>query len=214
MYYFNNKKIIKIISIIIIAILTFYTMVKSVAPIFEGLCKEKAINLATEIINFETSKVLEQYDYTSLVTIMENKEENTNILKTDIITINKISNEIALAVGNRIQNLSNEKVNVPLGAITGNKYLAGIGPNLEIKIISAGNIKTGLKTEFESKGINQTVYRIYLELTGEVSILTSYNTISEKVQKEVLLVETVIVGNVPETYLNLDKELNKINLTD
>ena len=61
-----------------------------------------------------------------------------------------------------------------------------------------------IKNEFESKGINQTVYRIYLELTCKVSVVTQYKTIEENIVNQVLLVETVIVGNVPQSYYNLE----------
>ena len=66
-------------------------------------------------------------------------------------------------------------------------------------------VATDIKTEFESAGINQTVYRIYLNLECNVSILTSYKTIQETIQNQVLLVETVIMGDVPTTYLEMEK---------
>ena len=76
--------------------------------------------------------------------------------------------------------------------------------NINIKIIPTGNILTEIKNEFESKGINQTVYRIYLELTCKVSIVTQYKTIEDEIINQVLLVESVIVGEVPQSYYNLE----------
>lgn len=78
------------------------------------------------------------------------------------------------------------------------------GPNINIQVIPTGNIITEIKNEFESKGINQTVYRIYLELTSKVSIVSEYKTINEEIVNQVLLVETVIVGEVPQSYYNLE----------
>lgn len=48
------------------------------------------------------------------------------------------------------------------------------------------------------------MYRIYLELTCKVSIVSEYKTINEEIVNQVLLVETVIVGEVPESYYNLE----------
>lgn len=62
-----------------------------------------------------------------------------------------------------------------------------------------------LKENLKKLGINQTIYRIYLELKGEVAILTPYNEINREITNQVLLVETVIVGTVPDTYLNMDE---------
>lgn len=66
-----------------------------------------------------------------------------------------------------------------------------------------GNVETELKSEFKEAGINQTLHRIYLNIECNVSILTPYNTIQETINNQVLLVEGVIIGNIPGTYYNL-----------
>ena len=95
-------------------------------------------------------------------------------------------------------------IKVPIGAISGTKILSGTGPNINIKVMPVGSIDTEIKTEFESKGINQTVYRIYLNLICEIKIIMPYESISRKIENQILLVETGIVGDVPETYYNLE----------
>ena len=66
-----------------------------------------------------------------------------------------------------------------------------------------GTVETDLKSEFKEAGINQTMHRIYLEVKCKVTILTPYNTITETIVNQVLLVEGLIIGNIPETYYNL-----------
>ena len=83
-----------------------------------------------------------------------------------------------------------------------------MGPEIGIRVVSRGNIRSDLRSEFETRGINQTVYRIYMELTGEFRIITPYSTIDEDITQSILLVETVIIGDVPDTYLNIDREIN------
>ena len=67
-----------------------------------------------------------------------------------------------------------------------------------------GNIDTNLKSEFSSAGINQTLHRIYLEVTCNVTILTPFNTIEESILNQVLLAEAVVIGTTPNTYYNLE----------
>ncbi len=67
-----------------------------------------------------------------------------------------------------------------------------------------GTVETDLKSEFKETGINQTLHRIYLEVKCKVTILTPYNTMSETVTNQVLLAEGVIIGNIPDTYYNLE----------
>ena len=82
--------------------------------------------------------------------------------------------------------------------------MAGRGPGVPIRISSIGNVETDLRSEFSAQGINQTLHRVYLQVDCEVSILTPYNTISEKVSNQVLLIENVIVGKIPSAYYNLE----------
>lgn len=204
-FYTNNKnakKFFSIFIIMLISIITFYSVYQSITPIFEGLCIEKAREIGTYIMNDASNKVLDNIDYNNIVTI--EKDGENKVLKTDVVIINKIASDIALEAERQFKELENEKIKIPIGALTGNKYLAGSGPNIDIQVIPAGNILTEIKNEFESKGINQTVYRIYLELTCKVSIISQHKTIQDEVVNQVLLVETVIVGEVPESYYNLE----------
>lgn len=209
----KNKKLLTVAVIICVSILTFYNILKSIDPIFDGLCVQKAKTLATEIVNEQSSVVLDNIDYKDIVSVVKDEENNTNILKTDVVVINKIASDVTLKIETKLQELRNEEISIPIGALTGNKYLAGMGPGIKIKVIPSGNITSDLKTEFESQGINQTMYRIYLEIKCKTNILTPYKTIEEEITNQVLLVETLIVGDVPQTYYNL-KGLNSENALD
>ncbi len=71
-------------------------------------------------------------------------------------------------------------------------------------MMTDGTVETDLKSEFKEAGINQTLHRIYLEVKCNVNILTPYSTIKETIVNQVLLVEGVIIGNIPDTYYNLE----------
>lgn len=204
----KNKKTIKIFIIILVAILTSFIMLKSISPIFEELCKEKIKNIATIIINEEINNILNNINYEEIVLVKKDENSN-NIVKTDVTLINKIASEASLKIEERFRDLENSKIQIPLGALTGSKLISGSGPNINLKVISTQNVNTEIKTEFKEQGINQTIYRIYLEIKGNVSILTPYKTINDEITNKVLLVETVILGNVPETYYNLEDMNNE-----
>ena len=204
-FYTNNKnakRFFSIFIIILIAFTTFYSLFKSINPIFDKLCMEKAREIGTYIMNNASNMILDNTDYKNIVSIEQDGENK--VLKTDVVIINKIASDIALEAEKQFKELENEKIQIPIGALTGNKYLAGSGPSINIQVIPTGNILTEIKNEFESSGINQTVYRIYLEIICNVNIVTSYKTIDTQITNQVLLVETVIVGDIPETYYNLE----------
>ena len=90
------------------------------------------------------------------------------------------------------------------GSFTGYKLLSGKGPGVPIRISSIGNVETDLRSEFTAQGINQTLHRVYLEVECEISILTPFENITEKIINQVLIAENVIVGKIPNTYYNLN----------
>lgn len=82
--------------------------------------------------------------------------------------------------------------------------LSGRGPGVKIRISSIGNIETDLESEFTSQGINQTLHRIYVDVSCNVKVLTPFKDIERNITNRVLLAENVIVGNIPDTYYNLE----------
>lgn len=67
-----------------------------------------------------------------------------------------------------------------------------------------GDVETDLRSEFTSQGINQTLHRVYLQVKCDVNILTPFDNISREITNQVLLMENVIVGSIPNTYYNLE----------
>ena len=95
------------------------------------------------------------------------------------------------------------------GSFTGLKLLAGRGPRVKIQISPIGSVETDLKSEFVTQGINQTVHRVYLEVRAKVNILTPFQNMEKEITNQVLLLENVIVGKIPETYYNFDGNNNE-----
>lgn len=209
----KNSKKIKFIIIITIAVLTFVITIQSINPVFETLCKDKAKSIATIICNEETTQIIKDYQYEDLVTIYKDTNENITMIKSNIITINLIISDVAEKIQKRIDNTTQEKVEITLGNFSGSKILASIGPTLPIKIRTVGNVKTDLKSEFKAEGINQTIHRIYLQIDCELNIVTPYNSVNENVSNQLLIAENIIIGEIPSTFYNLEG-ISQENLLD
>lgn len=69
-----------------------------------------------------------------------------------------------------------------------------------------GSVKTSFSSEFETAGINQTRHKIFLLLETSLRIVVGNSSQSVKVQHQVLISETIIVGSVPNTFLEADRE--------
>lgn len=136
------------------------------------------------------------------------------MISANIFVIDDIVSDIALAVEEGIKNSESQEVKIALGNFTGIKMLSGSGPNIKLKIASTGKVNTEIKSEFISKGINQTIHRVYLQIDCIVSILTPFEIMEENVSNQVILMENVIIGQIPSTYYNLNGFENDQDLLD
>lgn len=201
---FNNKKISKLLLILFIIVGIIGVTVKAVTPVFNKLCIEKAKSVATIITNDETTNVIKDYQYSDFVIIHKDDTGKILMLESNMKNINIAISDIAGRIQVNINGTQEEKVNLNLGNFTGVNLLSGSGIKIPIKINTVGNVRTDVKSEFKSQGINQTLHRLYLQIETEVSVLTPFNTINETISNQFILAENIIVGEIPETYYNLE----------
>ncbi len=202
----NHKKIFLIILIlvILIAYTTAIKIIDVINPMIEGYAKIQARATANSLSNEATSEAITDMTYQDLCEIEKDEEGNIKLLKLNVINTNKICTNIALNVQNNLSKRLNSSFNISIGTLTGNRFFAGKGPKIEIKMETVGDIETNIKSEFTSAGINQTLHRIYIDITCHINILTPYKDTSEDVSSQVLLAEAVIVGNIPDNYYNFN----------
>lgn len=209
----KNKRLIKFITILSIAIVTFTMAINGITPIFETLCKETAKSIATIICNEESTKIISNYKYEDLVTIYKDSNDNITMIKSNIVPINLIISDVAEKIQKRLDKVDGEQIGIHLGSFTGTKIFSGRGPIIQVTLSTAGNVETDLRSEFRSAGINQTIHRIYLQVDCKVNILTPYTIFEEGISNQVLIAENIIVGKIPESYYNLEG-LDKSNAVD
>lgn len=194
----------KIIIILLIAVGTVKVILDAVLPVFDTLCENRAKSIATIVSNEQASNIMKEHTYDEFFTIEKDINGNITMIKSNIIPINEVISDVAVKIQEEINKRGRENIEIALGSFTGVKLLANRGPGIKIKISSIGNTETDLKSEFIAQGINQTLHRVYLEVNCEISILTPFNDISKNIKNQVLLIENIIVGNVPNTYYNLE----------
>ena len=195
---------LKVIIILMIAFTVAKIILDSILPVFDKLCEEKAMSIATIISSNKATEVMAEHTYDELFTIEKDNNGNITMIKSNVIPINEIISDVAVRIQEELEKREDDKIQIPLGSVTGFKLLAGSGPNINIKIVPAGSVKTDLRSEFVAQGINQTLHRIYLQVDCQVTIVTPYDEISKEISNQVLLIENVIIGNIPSTYLNIE----------
>ena len=193
--------ILKIIILILILLIIF---LKAVYPIFVANCETEATSVAVNILNDEVNKAMSMYTYDDLVNVIKDDSGSVSYIEARIVPINQLVTEITGNIQEEIDNTDSVIVDINLGTISGISILSNISPKIEINLESGGAIDAEINSEFTSVGINQTLHRIYLNLECTIEILTPFETIAKSINTEVLLTETIIVGDVPSSYYNYD----------
>lgn len=151
--------------------------------------------------------------YEDLVTIERDSTGNIVAVAANPLKINKIARDTASISQSNLKNLSLNGIPVPLGALTGIEAFAGLGPSIHFRIIPVSSVSCGFSSTFESVGINQTKHSIYLNVIADISIVMPSRTENFAVTTDVLVGESVIVGNIPDAYLQSDIFGNKPDLS-
>ncbi|KAF5044230.1 Sporulation protein YunB [bioreactor metagenome] len=192
------------------ALLTYYYVEVSIKPTLASICEVKAKVIATQIINDTVREELNKDALKEQILIPTyDREGKVNMIRTDAMVMNTISSNIARNVQQKIVDLKNQTFSIPLFTALDSQLLAGKGPRLKFTILHQGSVLVDFVTEFAESGINQTRYKIYITVDVEISVLSPVTTSSTTVGSNVLIAEVVIVGDVPDSYMNLPSLKNE-----
>jgi len=199
-----KKKTLKIVLVLVVAVLVYNMVSNYIEPVFETLCEEKVKSIATIISNQESTKAMNKYQYEELYTIEKDEAGNIVIIRSNVVPINNMISDLTEAIQNRFNEMAQTEIKIPIGNIFGIYYFSGVGPSIPAKVAMTGTLDTEVKSEFLAKGINQTLHRIYVNFECYVQIITPIKNFKKKITNQVIIAEHVIVGNIPDTYYNLE----------
>ena len=151
--------------------------------------------------------------YDDLVNVTRNDRGEIVSVAANALKINKIARDTASISQANLKNLSLNGIPVPIGALTGIEALAGIGPSVHFKIIPVSSVNCDFSSEFMSVGINQIKHSIYLNVVASISIVMPSRTEKFDVVTDILVGEFILVGSIPDTYLETDIFDNPLKLT-
>ena len=150
--------------------------------------------------------------YDDIIEIGMDNEGNITNFQVRSIMINKLAREIGKTAQQNLEIMGSEGVDIPVGTLTGIPMLVGIGPKITFKVQPIGTLSSSFSSEFMSAGINQTNHRIYLNIQASVSMVLPTASRNIITNTQILICESIIIGKVPDTYLNSDSLDEMMNL--
>ena len=180
-------------------------------PAVETLAVSDAVNRVSLAISQSVARCVSEQGvtYSDLVSIETDAAGNVTSLTRDLASASRLNALLVEYITENLGQLQQEEFGIPLGTLTGWVIFSGKGPVIEVELLSAGDVTTRFRHNFEQAGINQTLHQVMLDVSVTVYLLIPGETLSTQVDNEICVAETVIVGQVPETYLYLGSEEGK-----
>ncbi len=208
------KLFFALLSFITAVVLLFVHFQRNVTRVLVSISEATMRASTTVAVNDAVYYTLsDEIRYEDLVTVLRNEAGDIVSFSANPLKINKIARDTASISQSNLKNLSLNGIPVPIGALTGIEAFAGLGPSIYFRIIPVSSVTCGFSSTFESVGINQTKHSIYLNVIADISIVMPARTKNFAVVTEILVGESVIIGKVPDTFLQSDIFGNKPQLS-
>ncbi len=176
----------------------------NVVPTVMGSSIAQVRAITTNAVNLAATTVINDgITYDDLFDIVYDNEGNVAMINTNSPSINSIAREIANLAQANLDSLGVQEISIAVGTFTGFALLTGFGPDVTIKIVPIGTANCDFVSFFQSAGINQTLHKIYIDVYADVNIITPIDEPTIQVKAEILVCENLIVGKIPEIYLNM-----------
>lgn len=179
-------------------------------PLVSTMAVSKTVNLISLAISEETDFSLadEQLSYQDFVDVQTGATGQVTALSFKTAESTSYKHRVVAGLIERIEQIDPDELAIPMGNLSGILLLSALGPSIRVHIQSVGDITAEYDNEFVSAGVNQTKHSVYLDVSVTVYLLIPGEVIPVTVNEKVCIAETVIVGEVPGTYLNLQDGAN------
>lgn len=196
---------IKIICCICFLLFSFIWLDFQLRPVISTMAASQCKIAATLAINQAIEQELSENAslYQELYHIQYLPDGTISSVSADVSAVNNAKSHLTAAVLQRLENLKQEKISIPLGTLLGWQLLAGRGPEISMRTVPSGFANTKFYTKLQSEGINQTMLLGYIQFHVEINVILPGFSSTQTIKDEVCINQTLVVGKVPHVYAQL-----------
>ncbi len=172
---------------------------------FYNIAEIRAIQMSTEAIykTLQQEVANENIQYQDFIFIHKDNQGHVALMQANTVMVNRVAARITMSTQTALEELRCQSFEIPLGEILGIPLLANYGPRISCRIMPMGTVRVNIVDQFEAAGINQTRHKIYLNFDTNVRIVIPSKSGEAVVATQMPLAESIIVGNVPNTFVNV-----------
>ena len=209
-----RRRLLRISMLVVLLLMAFFLMLQNnLSQVILDMAYADAYAMAVNAINSAVADVMRSgITYEDLIKVQLNGEGQVTMFQANTVRMNELSTETALQAQEKLKDVRNKVIYIPLGAAFGINFLAGSGPSIPVRIVPIGSVSTQFVTEFESAGINQTRHKIYLAVKTTVRMVIPTGTKLVDLNSNIAIAETIIVGKVPDTFMDVNDKDQLLHL--
>ncbi len=149
--------------------------------------------------------------YEDMIAVRTDSAGRVTMLQANAVRMNELATLTAIEAQKRLQSADAQSVSIPLGAALGIPFLSVLGPQIPVRIVPVSAVSAAFSTEFESAGINQSRHKIFLSLHAQARLVIPGGAKQVDLKGQVLIAESIIVGEVPQSYVNVPEMDDALN---
>ena len=199
----KTGKLLRLIIILLIVVIVGIVLFRArFNDAIRALAQTQVTNTTSDLINDAIDRQIEDgtIQYDRMVYFEKDLDGRITALKTNMSEVNRLKTNILNLINDEILALSTDDLGVPIGNLLLPEVLSGRGPEIPVQILSIRNSDASFSSNFTQAGINQTLQQINMQVSVDVTVLVLGQTDSFTVSSQVIVAETIIVGDVPNTY--------------
>lgn len=192
-----------LIILVLVLILAFMLLRSKYREVIQDLAETQVKNTTSDLTNDAIAKQIAAGDiqYDRIVYFEKDLDGRITAMKTNMTEVNRLKTDILNIINDEILALDTSDIGIPLGSLILPELFSGKGPAIPVHILSIRNSDANFVSHFSEAGINQTLHQLTMEVSVDVAVLVLGRTSSFTINSEVVVAETVIIGDVPQTFL-------------
>lgn len=179
-----------------------------------SLAQAQARAMAVQVLNQSAAELLSTggVTYDSLMTVVRDESDQVRLIQANTPELNRLASQVSLLAQEKLLEKGDQSVKVPLGSALGLTLFGGAGPKIEVRVLPVGSVHAEFHTDFQTAGINQTRHRVTLMLTAQVQLVIPTGAQKVEVSTQVAMAESIIVGEVPDTFTDVGNDMDMLDL--
>ena len=198
-----NVILIRLLLFVLLVLVSLALLRSRIYPVLRSLAETQVKNTASDLINDAIAEqiAMGNIQYDRIVYVEKDLNGRITALKTNIGEINRLKTDVLNIINDEILSTDESSLGVAVGSLFLPEFLSGKGPKLPVRILVIRNSEADFYSDFSEAGINQTLHKLNMEVFLDVTVLVLGTTTEFTISSHMVVAETVIVGDVPETYL-------------